>query len=165
MKKLICALALLLPAGGAHAQKKNPKLELPPGKFSILLPDLLVESVEVLQGSNGLMQGVTINFKNGCKAAAKGKFDLTLTIKGSDKAGAKVLHTNSSTFDGLGAGESHGHFFSVENLKLPMTSFVRVEIDPANKIKEDTEFNNWMERNPNRAPFPPNGATYCKPKS
>lgn len=168
-KTFLSTLALLLlagaSAGDAPAQRTNPKLKLPPGKISILLPDLLVGSVDVLKGSDGFMQGVTIEFKNGCGTAAKGKFDITVTIKESDKAGAKILHTASSTFDGLGAGESHKHYFNLEGLKLPMMSFVRAEVDPTGGVKEDVENNNWMERNPNRAPFPQNGATYCKPKS
>lgn len=170
MRKLFLnVLALLLLAGvsarEADAQKTNPKLKLPPGKISILLPDFLVESVEVMKGGDGFMQGVTIGFKNGCSTPTKAKFDVTVTISESGKAGAKILHTNSSTFDGLGAGESHKHYFDLGGLNLPMTSFVRAEVDATDKVKEDFEGNNWMERNPNRAPFPPDGATYCKPKS
>ncbi len=93
------------------------------------------------------------------------KFDLTVTIRETNKAGARILRTDSSTFDGLGAGGSHKHYFSLEGLNLPMKSFVRVEVDATDKVKEDFDGNNWMERNPNRAPFPPDGATYCKPKS
>lgn len=168
-KPFLTVLALLLLAGvsarEANAQKTNPKLKPPPRTFSILLPDLLVESVDIEKGSDGFMQSVTIGFKNGCNVPAKGKFDIAVTIKESDKAGAKTLHTDSSTFDGLGAGESHKHFFNLGGLKLPMASFVHVEVDPTGGIKEDVEGNNWMERNPNRAPFPPDGTTYCKPKS
>lgn len=168
-KPFLNVLALLLLAGiaarEAHAQKTNPKLKPPPGKFSILLPDFLVESVDVLKGDDGFMQGVTIGFKNGCTTPTKAKFDLTVTISESNKAGAKILRADSSTFDGLGAGKSHKHYFDLAGLKLPMSSFVRVEVDAAGKVKEDFEGNNWMERNPNRAPFPPDGATYCKPKS
>ncbi len=170
MRKLFPnALALLLLAGvcagEARAQKTNPKLKLPPGKISILLPDLLVESVDVMKGDDGFMQGVTIGFKNGCNTPTKAKFDLTVTIRENDKAGAKILRTDSSTFDGLGAGESHKHYFNLGGLNLPMTSFVHVEVDATGKVKEDFEGNNWMERNPNRAPFPPDGSTYCKAKS
>jgi hypothetical protein len=161
----VCALALLgALAVAAQAQRVDPKLKLPPQRITVLLPDLVVRSVDVEKGADGNMQGVTIGFQNACKAAAKGKFDIAVTVKDGNKPDSKTLHTASSTFDQLAPGESHKHYFDFGALKLPMSSFIRAEVDAGNTLKEDVENNNWMERNPNRAPFPPDGSTYCKPK-
>ena len=169
MKKLLRVMSAglmlgVLFAGQAAAQRPNPKLKVPPPNLLISLPDLLVGDVSVNKSGDGFIDNITIEFKNGCGAAVKGKFDIMATFKENNQADSKVLHTVSSTFDELAGGKSHKHFFSVSGMKIPATSYILVEVDPANQIKEDLEDNNWKKLNPNGAPFPPNGSTYCKPK-
>ena len=169
MKKLLLATSAVLmfaasSAFEAQAQQTNPKLKLPPKKITVLLPDLQVMGVEVVKTGEGYLDRITVVFKNTCGVAAKGKFDLRATFKESNKAGSKVLHTVSSTFDGLAGGESHKHLFSVDTMKLPAGVHIRVEVDAANQIKEDVENNNLVQRNPDISPFPEDGSTHCKPK-
>jgi subtilase family serine protease len=170
MKNLLLVMFAGLMFGGlsadeAKAQRQNEKLKLPTERIKRLLPDLTIGDITVGKSSDGLLQHITVEFKNVCKAAAKGKFDITAVFRESGQPNSKILHTVSTTFDELAAGGSHKHFFDVASMKLPATSHIKVEIDTAQKIAEDFENNNWMMRNPNSQPFPPDGATHCKPKS
>lgn len=153
----LLVVALTAMEGSAQTHGKAPKG--PQGNDGSrravkLLPDLTV-SLE-----NQFSSQVIVRVTNKCKGQAQSSY-VSMTLP--DDSGAKVYI--GKEIKALGPGESGAiTLYIPESLKPKLKSFdnkwIRVDVDPQNKIKEASEGNNWWE--PKAQPFPEKGG-YCDP--
>ena len=157
---LLAAMLFLLGAASlASAQKveKDPRGPLGKDKSNYpvrLLPDLVV-GIE-----NQFSSQVIVRVTNKCKGTAA---DSYVSMKLPNDLGSPVFI--GKNVKSLAPGESGLITFTIPDaLKPKLKSFenkwIRMEIDPQNKVKEASEGNNWWE--PNAQPFPEKNG-YCDP--
>jgi hypothetical protein len=166
----LTGLLMFTAASAARAQGPvpvpNTQLKtkpMPPQKFVVLLPDLVVQHVSLGKASDGMTQSVRITVANTCGVASPQSYVLaTFYDKAGD--GAKALYYIGNSVKPLKGGETFTQILDLGSKKMPANAHIVVEVDPYQKVKEDDEGNNYMKLNPNEAPFPSNGATHCKAK-
>lgn len=147
-------LMLLAAASTAQAQKVEKDPDGTPGKkYPVrLLPDLAVGLLNQFDSS------VIIRVANKCKGKSEASY-LTITVP--DDKGSPV--SIGKEVPALAPGGSASVTVTIPsnlNIKSFRNKWMRIVVDPSNKIKEASEGNNWWE--PNAQPFP-EGAGYCDP--
>lgn len=140
------------------------KAGLPLINMTVKLPDLIVTDLQVTQTAPGIavafIDHVSFTVKEACGVKVTKPFHVAVKIAATQ--GAAPLFTTTVVANPLPANGSQSWSIPVTG-KLPLNSYVRVDTDSQNEIVEDVETNNYAQLNPNTAPFPQNGKTYCQP--
>ena len=135
----------------------GPLITLP----SIKWPDLIVSNLQITPSWTPVIGQVTFTVKEACGVKIAKPFHVALTIAAAP--GGSPLFATTVVANPLPANGSQTWTIPLTAKAIPIKSFARVEADSQNEIVEDVETNNYQQLNPNVAPFPQNGATYCKP--
>jgi len=153
-KILMGAAAVLALAASSEFVQANPMMVFVPP------PDLVISKLTVSPVPNPLgpaqIGKITIDVADNCHRAATYVPFAQATIYTAK--GGKQLLGIGNTFT-VSGGTGHLEL-DVANQHLPMSSYVYAEVDPANKIHEVVETNNYQSYNPNQAPFP-QAQGYC----
>ena len=127
--------------------------------FFVLPPDLVISKLTVspLPSNHALIWKITIDVADNCHRPANYEPFAEATIYSAQ--GGKQLYSVGNTFSVSGGA---GHLdLDVSGQHLPMTAYIYAQVDPANKIHEVVETNNYQSYNPSVVPFP-QPAGYCK---
>jgi hypothetical protein len=158
--------------GGGNKENSSPAI---PANSSPALPDLIVTDVQI-GGTGGNKATVFVsNVCNGDVTADSITIKLII-YKGPDKTSG-VAFPLEHVLAPLAGNTSSTYVFDLsmaDKVKSFNGRYIRVDVDPYNKIKETIKTNNWFEMGPGRfgpdsgdykaAPFP-NPPDSCKPKS
>ena len=159
---LLLGVIVGLCAADAYAQGLPPAQTKPADIAKIakmVLPDLVITGAKV----DGAKMTVTV--KNACKANAPQSRLSLLAYAGPTKTSAKLLLFENDV-PAIKAGASADVVFDASTNPKVVTfagKFYQLEADPAHKIAEAVETNNWADGPPSHFPFP-NSATACNPK-
>ncbi|PYS46753.1 MAG: hypothetical protein DMF68_18165 [Acidobacteria bacterium] len=142
-------------SGGGGGNKDNT---------SPSLPDLKVTDVQI-HGNNG--NRLTITISNSCNGDVPASSLIRLQLFVYENADKKKIDLIFAVDQAPLAGNtSSTYILDLSQFNYSLKSFdhkyLRVEVDPGNKIKEASESNNWWETG--AAPFPEKNG-YCNPKS
>ncbi len=152
MLLLVCTTTTLLSAHTVDKDAQGPTARDKSRAPVKPLPDLVV-GIE-----NQFSSQVIVRVTNKCKGKSAGSY---VSMMLPDDKGANVFI--GKNIKSLAPGESGLiTFYIPKNLKLKSfeNKWIRLVVDPQNKIKEASEGNNWWE--PTAQPFPEKGG-YCDP--
>lgn len=160
-RNVLCAVAALtaacapLSARAAPPITANPNAKLAPRKIpqlAVLRPDYAVKAIEQTI-ANGNITSLKITIVDLCN---------------SKVSASPYVGVNAYTVLGYNAPFTGGASESVQVLPLgsnvPAGTKIRVSVNDDKAVPEAWSGNNFLEKNPDVAPFPP-GKNYCLPQN
>lgn len=150
--------SLMAAAGIMVLAVSNNLMQADAAPFFVLPPDLVISKLTVspLPGNASQIGKITIDVADNCHRPASYVPFAEATIY-TAQGGTQLYGVGNTFLVTGGAGELN---LDVSSQHLPMTAYVYAQVDPANKIHEVVETNNYQSHNPNVAPFP-QPAGYC----
>ena len=151
----------------------NPRLKIT-NVPTLMLPDLVVTSASFVKEGPDKTMHVRVTVQNTCGGLAMGKWGdpsgaFPVRISFMDLEGKVIVDKQGNAFflyyyqvKPLKGGESDTHDWEVP-AGLPAYSYVIVNADFADLVKEANEKNNWWKLKPSSSTFP-DRQSQCNPK-